>query len=262
MAKTPPHIRRRRFYIVFFLLVIAFAYGGYRVFKYTLFPLKKVVVRDTYFQENTPIITEISRYKGENILWLRWITGGDFILQKFPKVAEVQMSLTLLGTLTVKITEKEPWLAFSGENGSVVIAKDGTILSDGSEEIPLPEKGNVLIIRGLPPALFENDHLSEVVLIKLRTIVDKVRYHFPDAALQLDCTGLDFSSEFEGLDDVILLRDDTLPVRLGALVDLEEKLVLLKKFFWYYGKEIDPQPLEYIDMRAKGKIIVKYADNG
>jgi hypothetical protein len=262
MAKTPPHIRRRRFYMGVLFLIMALGYGGYRAFKYSMFPLKKVVIRDNNFQEDAPLMAEVSRHKGENVMWLRWITGSDFILKKFPKIEKVDMDITFPATLTLHITEKEPWLAFLGETGSVVIAKDGTLLSDGATDGRLPEKGNLLIIRGLPPALFDHDQLSDVVLAKLRTIVDKVRYHFPDAALQLDCTGLDFSSEFEGLDDLVLLRDDTLPVRLGSLVDLEEKLVLLKKFFWYYGKEIDPKPLEYIDLRAKGKVIVKYAENG
>ena len=243
-------------------LIIALGYGGYRAFKYSVFPLKKVVIRNHNFQEDSPLIAEVSRHKGESLIWLRWVTGSDFILKKFPKIEKAEMDITFPATLTIRITEKEPWLAFLGETGSVVIAKDGTVLSDGSEDVLLPEKSNLLIIQGLPPSLFDHDQLSDVVLAKLRTIVDKVRYHFPDAALQLDCTGLDFSSEFEGLDDVVLLRDDTLPVRLGSLVDLEEKLVLLKKFFWYYSKEIDPQPLEYIDLRAKGKVIVKYAENG
>jgi cell division septal protein FtsQ len=262
MAKTSARTRRRRFYIASLLVLIGLCYGGYRVFKYHLFVLKNVVIRENHFQDTAPILALLSQHKGENVLWLRWVTGEDLILKKFPKIDSVRLTVTLPYTLNVILTEKEPWLVFVGETGNIVIAKDGTILSDGSQDTALPEKGNLLIIRGLPASLFDNAQLSEVVLAKLRIIVDKIRYHFPDAALQLDCTGLDFASEFEGLDDIVLLRDDTLPVRLGSLVQLEEKLILLKKFFWHYSKEIDPPPLEYIDLRAKGKVIVKYAENG
>jgi cell division septal protein FtsQ len=234
----------------------------YFVMRYQFFPLNTIVIRDTNFQEKDSLLAEMSLKKGQNVLWLRWVTGSHFLVKQFPKIEAISLSVSLPDTLTLSVQEKKPWLVFLGEHGSIVIAKDGSVLSDGSQDVRLPEKGNLLIIRGLPQSLFEHEQLSEVVLFKLRTIVDKVRYHFPDAALQMDCTNLDFASEFEGLDDIVLIKDDTLPVRLGSLVDLEDKLVLLKKFFWYYGKEVDPKPLEYIDLRAKGKVIVKYAENG
>jgi len=262
MAKTSARTRRRRFLFGVLLLFIGLLFGSYFVMKYQFFSLKTIVIRDANFQEKEPLMAAVSLKKGQNILWLRWITGSRFLTKEFPKLEDIQLSVDLPDTLTLTVKEKKPWLAFLGENGSIVIAKDGTVLSDGSQQVRLPEKGNLLIIRGLPQSLFDNEHLSDVVLFKLRTIVDKVRYHFPDAALQMDCSKLDFASEFEGLDDIVLIRDDTLPVKLGSLVDLEEKLSLLKKFFWYYGKEEDPKPLEYIDLRAKGKVIVKYAQNG
>jgi cell division septal protein FtsQ len=262
MAKTSARTRRRRFFGVMLLLMVGLLFGCYFVMKYQLFSLKTVVIRDTNFQEKEPLMAAMSSKKGQNILWLSWVTGSHFLTKQFPKLESIRLSVNLPDTLTLRVKEKQPWLAFLGEKGSIVIAKDGTVLSDGSQPIHLPEKGNLLIIRGLPQALFDHEQLSDVVLFKLRTIVDKVRYHFPDAALQMDCTNLDFSSEFEGLDDIVLIRDDTLPVKLGSLVNLEEKLGLLKKFFWYYSKEENPKPLEYIDLRAKGKVIVKYAENG
>jgi hypothetical protein len=262
MAKTSARTRRRRFLFGVLLLLVALLFGSYFVMKYQFFSLKTVVIRDANFQEKEPLMAAISLKKGQNILWLRWITGIRFLTKEFPKLERLRMSVTLPDKLTLTVTEKKPWLVFLGENGSIVIAKDGTVLSDGSQNVRLPEKGNLLIIRGLPQSLFDNAQLSDVVLFKLRTIVDKVRYHFPDAALQMDCTNLDFASEFEGLDDIVLIRDDTLPVRLGSLVNLEEKLILLKQFFWYYNKEDTPKPLEYIDLRAKGKVIVRYSQNG
>lgn len=262
MAKTPAHIRRRRFYGFCLFLVVGLFFAGYFVMKYQFFSLKTVLIRNTNFQEYDPLMAALSAKKGQNVLWLRWVTGSRWLTKQFPKLAGMDMSVTLPDKLTVAVYEKTPWLVFLGDKGRIVIAKDGTVLSNGAQSVRLPEKGNLLIIRGLPQTLFDHAQLSDVVLVKLRTIVDKVRYHFPDAAFQMDCTGLDFASEFEGLDDVVLLRDDRLPVRLGSLVNLEEKLVLLKQFFWYYGKLADPKPISYIDLRAKGKVIVRYEKNG
>lgn len=257
MAKLPPHVRRRWFYRILLALGFLTMLGLGLLFKHYVFPMQQVRISGHNFQEESALRTYLEKERGDSLLWLRWRLPKKLTAQ-FPKIAYVKLSISWPDTLTVTVIEKEPWLAFLGDQGSVVIAKDGTVLSDGAHQVSLPEKGNLLIIRGLPDALFAQTKLSETVLKKLRTIVDRVKYHFPDAAMQMDCTGVDFASEFEGLDDVILVKDDQIPIRLGSLVGLEEKLVLLKTFFWHYNKEEEPKPIEYIDLRAKGKIIVKY----
>lgn len=229
---------------------------AYHVMRYSLFPLRQVKVVSANFQDAAALEAAFLRYKGQNVYWLSWFGPTPV----FPKLEGLSVRVADTNTLLITVTEKKPWLAFLGDEGSVVVAEDGTVLSGGNSKLRSPTK-ELLVVKGLSSSLFQEDRVSQVFLDKLRTIVDRVRYHFPDAALQLDCTGVDFSSEFFGLDNFVLIRDDTLPIRLGSLEGLEEKLVLLKNFFWYYNKELSPKVLHYIDMRAPGKVIVKYREH-
>lgn len=152
--------------------------------------------------------------------------------------------------LSVSIVEKQPWVSFLVEGKSVLVAGDGTLLSDGSRELSLGFSEDVWIISGFPGSYFLDPKMPGDLIEHIHRVVDAITQHYQQASLQL---------AYRGDDNWALIQDDTLPIIIGSLDHLDEKFQALQSFFVYYEGLARKKPLSGIDLRIPSKLFVTYA---
>ena len=152
--------------------------------------------------------------------------------------------------LSVRVKEKDPWVIFLVDGKSVLVASDGTLLSDGSRELSKGFSHDVWIIRGFPKSYFLDPKMPGDLIAHIQKVIGAIQVHYDNRSLQL---------EFRGEDDWALIQDDMLPIEIGSLDDLDQKFRALHSFFVYYEELKRKKSLASIDLRVPGKLFVTYA---
>ena len=155
-----------------------------------------------------------------------------------------------LQTRTKATKPEKPWVSFVVDGGSIVVADNGTILPQQNAE-------NVLIIRGVDKIFLSKPTINPFLLADIKKIVTTIQTCLPGLTFQLEFKGLILAQDDVEVQELTLLKDDTLPIRVGPLTDLESKFKSLHLFL--RNLPLDRQEnMKYIDLRVLGKLIVGY----
>lgn len=216
-------------------------------------------VQNIYFLGNNFVETKkLARYVDslQPLSWVsvRWGSVSRQILSEFPPLASIETSGKFPESIQFYFSEKEPWLVFYVEQDIVVIASDGSILSQG-EEMPLTD-GEV-VVRGVPSSFFSERGLNQVFLKTLSNIVDSLESHFPFDNLQIILDGLYLEESGYQMLSWTLIKDDSIEIWMGDLLDLSNRFKALTQFFSVLSPPEEAK-IDYIDMRVPTKLIIGY----
>lgn len=250
---------KKWFAVVCLGIVVGSGLGGglYWVYTHTM-PLQNTLITGLTYTPSSEVAAVLQPLYGRNALMVSVLgVANRRVLSQLNKIQTVSSDFHWPNGMTVTVTEKKPWLGFLGPDQTVVIAHDGTLLTNGDV---LPQDPQLILVRGVTlEAVSNQKKMSPHLLETLRAITIPIRRVFPRDECQIDITGLIVGPNGVTYQEVILIKNDTLPIYLGSEDDLPQKLRQLTAYFAYRASQPTPNAIDYIDVRLANRIVVKYA---
>ena len=252
----------RALIIASILLVLVVGGALMAIYRLTL-GLQTVAIQGNRFVTQDEIRRAAGSFQGKNAVILS-VSGrlNRRISQVLPKVQTVSSDYKWPHAIQLTVVEKKPWIVFSSDVGPVIVAADGTVLErrKSSDETVLPS--DIMTVCSVNPVYFADKAINPYLLNALTPVFSVVREYFPDQALQLELKGLVMSPAGCSFDELIIVKDDDVPVYVGSGAHVATKLSALRQFLWYVGmddaNEGVHRKIRYIDLRVDGKVLVGY----
>ena len=184
--------------------------------------------------------------KGENLFFIN-LSRARNNLKEVTAIKGFNIFRRLPGTIVLKIKEREPFAVAMVEGQSVIIDDEGFVLSSSASQTsealtsPLDPTG-LPVMNGLKKSSLKNNRLdpeTASVLSLFKTL--------PAGKLQLN---------LESRDDLNLMINDIIKVRLGDSKNIEEKMKVFKAMLSFIGDKRNQ--VEYIDLRFLNNPVVKF----
>lgn len=238
----------KKFFILFcFILVLA---GLIYFIQHPYFKLQKLEYQGQNFILKKSLQSVFAPLEKKNILVasLMFSHYKKICLKQYPQIEKISFGIKYPHYFLIIIKEKKPEFLLITSQKQYFIAEDGTLLNLNYTPIALNNADHILIIKGLIPQFLEKTILQKELLKSLKSLKIYLATHLSDQKLQI---------KFHNPNNLILLKDDILPIKIGDTEDLDEKFQNLKHFFKYVPN-IQSKNIQYIDLRMKNKVIVKY----
>ena len=223
------------FFFLFVLLIIL-------ILETPFFLVDTIQIKTQSAKIEVPMKDKLKEFKGKNILMI-FLLNQQYkqqIKHFFPAIDTLHLHIAFPSKLLIDFELKKPHYLFINQNNSVVTSQDGSPLKTPFFT-PLIENINTLfIIRNYPKKTASNAFMT-----KLNQLTESISFHLPQENLQL---------YIPNTHQITLVKNDTLPIKIGTAKDIDLKLITLKTFLNQYPY---PERLEYIDLRIKNQVIIK-----
>lgn len=230
-------------------ILFMFAFGLF-LLKAPWFYVQDVTVKGCKFTPVEDVHVLLAPYYGHSI-FIPLLT--DSLSAKlrltFPQCQAIKIRPASLNRLIVTVEEKKPWASFWVDGRTILVASDGSVL--GASDADMSEYPELLIIRGFPDMYFQDKHIPEDFVVHIHDVLSRLKHFLPGASFQL---------QFQDRYNWIILYQDTLPIYIGTIKNLDDKFQRLQSFLGHYQNQNEAKPIEYIDLRADNKILVKYGE--
>ena len=240
--------KQRLLYLFLFILLII---GTGFLLNHPAFRIKTFYCEGQNFIPSDTITKHTLPYRNFNLFYVRYISDLKSDLKNaYPQIEKVKFKFKFPDGLTLHIIEKKPWVSFLVTDKTLWISQDGTVLNEGNNSPTLTNIDTLLIIRGLGPEFFTRRHINEKLFLNIKNTIGTIHHYFPNNEnLQLE-----FKHE-----ELELLKNDTMRIKLGSFDKLETKVKMLATFLASVPSE-NQQHIQYIDLRIPPKVIVKDAN--
>jgi cell division septal protein FtsQ len=220
--------------------------------------LTSIEFKNNNFISEEELTESCSNYIEKNILYM-WLTKTiqKTIHTNFPQIKSIQTKIYWPNKICFQIYEKQPFVSFFTEKKTILISKDGTILNNAAENYDIPNLNELIIFRGIPKTLFQKNTIAKPLLKKTIIINSTIKQYFPKSTFQIEFLRIDLNTQEYSQDKILLLSNDTLPIKLGTMENLPKKIKSLKDFLANYTPPAKKN-LAYIDLRINNKVIVSY----
>lgn len=237
--------------IILVCVISAFITGSlYKVYTFPYFCIETIEFKNNHYVPTWVLDKLFEPLKGQNILTVlssslfknQWLT-------LLKPVRSLHFRYELPHKVIITVKEKTPWASFMVNNKLLLIASDGSIINfwGNQSDVANPEK--IMIMHGLPIDLFRAQVISQDLLNKTKLIYEKLYRHIQSSSIQI---------VFSSPDELKLLYNDTLPVQIGRLENLEEKVMEMQCFLKYVEENKPSDNVVSMDLRIPTKIVVKY----
>ncbi len=237
--------------LILFLIATAILIGGVTLAVHPVFQIQTVRSQGANFVNADELDASLQAYREKNLFlsWI-WATLTQHPKETRPQVQSSAFSIKLPHTLYLNIYEKPPMLSFLTPQKNWLVAQDGTILNTGTHPTETHNLNELVIIRGYPNTIFEEDHIAPEILEGIDQVIKAIRRHVPERNIQI---------EFEKGNTIILIIDDVVPVYIGKMEGLDIKLKNLNRFLRFLQSQNQPiTSIEYIDLRVISEVVVKH----
>ncbi len=220
--------RRRLRVLVLIVVILSLGVGGYFISKSTLFDVDEIVVEGVSGELEAEVRRVAGIRRGQPILEVDSSSSSKKI-EEVPWVKEARISRSWGGTITIRVSTRDPVAAFENEEGWVVVDIEGRVLQERDELpydlLPIEEEvGNLSIGEWAPE--------QAIPLIQVAGTISS------------QLTG-DISS-IKGGDQIMLLLFGGGKILFGDSSDIEEKVVAAATIL----SQVDQSSVLHIDVRA------------
>ncbi len=126
--------RRRLRLLLLIIAVLSLGVGGYFLSKSSLFDVDEIVIEGVSTELEGEVREAADINKGKPLLEVD-ISSSSKRIEAIPWVREARISRSWGGTITIRVSTREPVAAFLSEEGWVVIDIEGRVL-DKEDELP------------------------------------------------------------------------------------------------------------------------------
>ena len=220
--------RRRLRVLVLIVVILSLGVGGYFISKSTLFDVDEIVVEGVSGELEAEVRRVAGIRRGQPILEVDSSSSSKKI-EEVPWVKEARISRSWGGTITIRVSTRDPVAAFENEEGWVVVDIEGRVLQERDELpydlLPIEEEvGNLSIGEWAPEQVIPLIQVAGTISSQL--------------------TG-DISS-IKGGDQIMLLLFGGGKILFGDSSDIEEKVVAAATIL----SQVDQSSVLHIDVRA------------
>jgi len=263
--------RRLTLIFVLSLFVTGLVFGGIKLNQIEALKVKKIRITGAYYCKEAEIRSIASAYKGHQLI--KVILSGQLkkkLQKQFSAIQSVRVSVLFPSVLTIKVVEKSPFAAFYTAKNVRIVASDGAFL----EAIALTITPNAQVnVSGVPISLLTPD-AHPIIIDKVAHIYAEISQYPELKTAEINFQRLVLSEvpmiisanqelwvvpDCEPIgDQFVILKARKLPIKMGGLESLSEKLKTLDAFFGQKNVNISSQNITYIDLRVPDRVIVKY----
>lgn len=210
--------------------------------------------------EKTVFKDECKTYYGKNIISLSLFGQlKRHLLHTFPELQDIKIKWKHPQTLQLQVIEKAPRYSFIINKQRILVAKDGTVLEKGGHNTILEDGSHIIIIKGIETAFFKNNSVNKNITDMIDEIVSEIETKHPQMIFQLAFEQFKIKNKHITT-ELTVLKDDTLPIKVGQIKNLAEKFEILHYFL--KSNLHKESPIDYIDLRVPKRVIVKYGNTG
>ncbi|MFA4905163.1 MAG: cell division protein FtsQ/DivIB [Candidatus Margulisiibacteriota bacterium] len=185
----------------------------------------------------------------DNIFLTRFDNSRRRLL-RLPLVKSVDFGRQLPGTVIIKVTERRETAVIVLGGQSVLVDEEGVILNpaaSGEVHVEFPDISNLPVVNGIRPEWIVQGRLSGETGGSVIALLREFKSFISPTKLQV---------EVKDPEDISLLVDDTLRVRIGDSGDLTRKVNVFEAIFRENRARKDD--LLYIDVRYPDYPTVKF----
>ncbi|MBI5700040.1 FtsQ-type POTRA domain-containing protein [Candidatus Saganbacteria bacterium] len=197
--------------------------------------------------------SEIIRLAGvplsENIFLTRFEAARRRLMM-VPLMKKVDFVRSLPGTVVIKVTERRETAVAVMGGQSVLMDEEGVILNPavtGEVHVEFPDISNLPVVNGIRPEWIKQGRLSGEMGGSIIALLREFKHFISSARLQV---------EVGDVENINLMVDDTLKVKIGNSADLDRKIRVFQAIF---NRNRDRKnDLEYIDVRLPDYPVAKF----
>ena len=240
--------------MVFFVAI----YGLYFAYSHPSFRIQQIVIENSQFTDPYEMDLFFKSYLNKNgygVVYDRALK--ERVLDAFPTIINFNIRFRDDQSLVVRLNEKPPWVMTMDRGHMILIAKDGTLLTHQTEYLDITNYNRLQVVKGIPSEWLTQYSLHKDVVGIIQHVKSGLDVQFSQLSFQIQLGDLQShrkASIHRG--NITLIQDDQLPIFLGSIHGLEQKLYHLSLF--YERVDMDRVDIEYIDLRVDGKVYVKY----
>lgn len=244
--------RRRRvswylfwYVILFFFLAAVFTI----IISLPIWQITEVKAENLRLLNDSEVLRLAAVPLSDNIFLTRFDNSRRRLL-KVSLVKRVDFIRHLPGTVIVKVTERREAAVMVMGGQSVLIDEEGVILNPaitGEVHVEFPDISNLPVVNGVRPDWIEQGKLGGEMGISVIALLREFKHLISPTKLQV---------EVGDVENINLMVDDTLRVKIGNSSDLNRKIKVFEAIF---GRNRERKnDLEYIDVRLPDYPAVKF----
>jgi cell division septal protein FtsQ len=248
---------KNKYIWIFILVLIVLSSISIFIF-HPYFRIKQIAYNQQNYISNQNLNKHLNKYLEKNIFLTMFRNSiKKELLKTLHQIADISTSIKLPNTIKLKIKEKKPLVSFIAPQKTLLISQDGTILNNEIENVRIDNLDKIMIIRGIPLKYLQGIKITPLLLSKITTILNLLEKYFPNNSFQIEFLSFELDKKHQFQDRIIIWKNDTMPIKLGNLNNIENKMIRLKDFFKIYQQK-NRKNIDYIDLRVSNKIIVNY----
>ncbi len=193
------------------------------------------------FIPKNEIIRDINALKNIRIIqFLNWPVIKKQLLEKYPMIESMSLSIKSFPTIQVSIKEKMPWAMIIKNNQPLIFSYDGILLNKNLTDVELPDKK--IIIVNSTVDLVKNNQMKKKEL----DILHQISEGLSDVPL------FNLQQVIVKKDEINIIEDNGLVINLGNEKNLRGKFIMLKYFLGKYRNKLNDMQLIDIQFPKKG----------
>lgn len=196
------------------------------------------------FIPKNEIKREINALKNIRLIqFLNWPVIKRQLLEKYPMIDSMSLSMIHFPNIQVNVTEKVPWAMIIKNNHPYIFSDDGVLLNPNLTDVELPNQ-NIMIISSFLD-LSEENTINQRELNVLHSISQGLAevplFHLQQVVIKKN--------------SINIIEDSGLVINLGDEKNLQEKFIMLKYFIGKYRNKLTDMQL--IDIQFPKRVIIK-----
>lgn len=204
-----------------------------------LFNVDRVYIEGNTLYEEREIIETSGIEKGENLFEVDTAYAESKIYAVYNYVEAVEVKRNFPNSVTIYITEAEPFSVIEEADGYTLVSAGGKVLERGLEEVPY----GMLSVRGISTITSTEDDLKRTAL--MQRIINTMR--------ELEMEGYNFLDLSDTL-EIVMIYENRVRVELGNELELEYKLQFADKVI---KENLPSTGYQFVNASVPGEIMTK-----
>jgi cell division septal protein FtsQ len=177
---------------------------------------------------------------------LNWPLAKKKLLEKYPMIESLSISIAAFPTITIHVYSKQPWAMIINENQPLLFSYDGVLLNQNLDDIELPDE-RIMMVNS--PINFIIEHRIKPDILLILQGISKGLSDMPLFTLQ----------QLILTDHAIqLVEEGGLIIEMGTFDHIDDKFKMLKYFLGAHRNRRDT--ISQIDIRFPNRVIISRND--
>ena len=204
-----------------------------------LFNVDRIYIEGNTIYDERELIGTSGIEKGENLFEVDTAYAEAKLYAVYNYIEEVKVERNFPNSVTIHITEGEPFSVIEEADGYTLVSAGGKVLERGLEEVPY----GMLSVRGISTITSTEDDIKRTAL--MQRIINTMR--------ELDMKGYNFLDLSDTL-EIVMIYQNRVRVELGNELELEYKLQFVDKII---KDKIPSTGYQLVNASVPGEIMTK-----